>query len=64
MSEQIKLEELMDAKELAPILGITPFLLARMAKNKKVPAIKIGNRWLFCKDKVEKFISEKMGEIL
>lgn len=63
MSEQVKLEDLMDAKELAPILGISTLLLSRMAKSKKVPAIKIGNRWLFCKDKVEKFISEKMGEV-
>lgn len=63
MTDSVKLEDLMDAKQLAPILGITTFLLTRMAKDKKLPATKVGNRWLFCKEKVERYINDKMEEV-
>jgi excisionase family DNA binding protein len=40
-------ERLIDAKQAAEILDISPTKIKRMAATGEVPAIQIGNRWKF-----------------
>jgi excisionase family DNA binding protein len=40
-------EPLIDAKQAAEILNISPTKIKRMAQAGQVPAIQIGNRWKF-----------------
>ena len=40
-------ERLLDLQEAASILGMHWKTLERMARNRKVPALKVGKRWKF-----------------
>ena len=40
-------ERLLDLREAASILGMHWKTLERMARNRKVPALKVGKRWKF-----------------
>ena len=40
-------EKIVDAKEIAGFLGITEATVYRLAKSKKLPAVRIGNQWRF-----------------
>jgi excisionase family DNA binding protein len=39
------LERLLNLEEAAPVLGMHWKTLERMARNKKMPALKVGKRW-------------------
>ncbi len=40
-------EPLLNLEAAASVLGMHPKTLERMARNKKVPALKVGKRWKF-----------------
>jgi len=60
MNKSVKLENLMDVSTAARMLGITDKSLNRLARLKRIPAIKISNKWFFPKERIEKFIEEQM----
>jgi len=41
--------------EAAEILGITCVAMGRLARQGKIPSVKVANRWLIPKDVVEEF---------
>jgi excisionase family DNA binding protein len=40
-------ERLLNLEEAAPVLGVHSKTLERMARNKKIPALRVGKRWKF-----------------
>lgn len=50
-------------KEAASLLGVNTQLLCNMAKNKIIPAVKIGQGWIFRQEVIKEFIikGEKGG---
>jgi len=39
-------------KELAEFLGVSPYSIYKLAREKKIPAFKIGNKFRFDRDAV------------
>ncbi len=48
--------ETLTPNEVAKILRIHPFSVTRLARQKKLPAFKVGGVWRFRKDQFEKWI--------
>jgi excisionase family DNA binding protein len=44
---EIDFEKVLDSREAAALLGIHPKTLQRLARSRKVPAIRIGKSWAF-----------------
>jgi excisionase family DNA binding protein len=53
--------EVMDIRQAADYLGVSGDTLYRYASEGFVPAFKLGNRWRFKKDLLEKWMDEKSG---
>jgi excisionase family DNA binding protein len=53
-------EPLIDAKQAAEILNISPTKLKRMARAGQVPAIQIGNRWKFRASWLDKWLNSRV----
>lgn len=53
-------EPLIDAKQAARILNISPTKLKRMAHAGEVPAIQIGNRWKFRASWLDKWLNSRV----
>ena len=53
------LEKLLDAKEVANILGETEEWIYRQAKTKKMPSIKLGKYWKFSPVQLQKWLDRK-----
>ena len=51
--------EIMDIKELSSYLGIGKSKIYAMARNKKIPASRIGRQYRFYKVLVDKWLQEK-----
>ena len=49
--------ETLTPTEIAKILRIHPFSVTRLARQKKLPAFKVGGVWRFQKDQFEQWIS-------
>jgi hypothetical protein len=63
MNKSIALENLMDVNTTAGMLGITDKALMRLARLKRIPALKISNKWFFPKERIELFIQEQMDGV-
>lgn len=50
---------LMSLYELAKYLGVSNMTIYRYVKRKKIPALKIGRRWKFRKERIDKWLEEK-----
>jgi len=48
--------ETLTPKEVAKILKLHPFSVTRLARQKKLPAFKVGGSWRFQKDQFEDWI--------
>lgn len=53
-------EPLIDAKQAARILNISPTKVKRMAQAGQVPAIQIGNRWKFRASWLDKWLNDSV----
>ena len=50
------------AAEAAQTLDITPAGLGRVIQSRRVPAVKVANRWLLARDDVEAFAATYAGK--
>ena len=51
--------ETLTPNELSKILKLHPFTVARLAREGKLPAFKVGGSWRFRKDRFEQWIETR-----
>lgn len=51
--------EVMDIKQAAAYLGVSPDTLYKYAAEGFVPAFKLGNRWRFRKTRIDEWMQEQ-----
>jgi excisionase family DNA binding protein len=54
-----KQKEVMTLREASQYLGISPDTLYKYLNDDKIPAFKLGNRWRFKKDLLDRWIEKK-----
>ncbi len=54
-------KEIMTAKDVAEYLHIHPLTVHKYARERKIPAFKIGSDWRFHKKYIEDWIQEKLA---
>jgi len=52
--------EILTTKEVAEYLHLHPFTVKKFARERKIPAFKIGADWRFHKKYIEKWIEKKL----
>ena len=55
-----RLKEVMTLREASQYLGISPDTLYKYLSEKSIPAFKLGNRWRFKKDLLDRWIERKI----
>ncbi|MDY6917516.1 MAG: helix-turn-helix domain-containing protein [Chloroflexota bacterium] len=50
---------LMNTGEVAKYLRVSRSLIYRMAREGQIPALKVGRKWLFRKETIEQWLSER-----
>ena len=61
------LSEAYTSEEVAQYLKLHPYTVRRLAREKKIPAFRVGGQWRFRKDEIDKWsrsypFSEKKGK--
>ena len=56
-------KEVMTLREASEYLGISPDTLYKYLGEDKIPAFKLGNRWLFKKDLLDRWMERKSERI-
>ncbi|MBH0176258.1 helix-turn-helix domain-containing protein [Fictibacillus sp. 23RED33] len=51
-------KDILNAEEVAALLGIQPLTVKEWARNGKIPAAKVGKQWLFSRRKLVEWIEE------
>jgi excisionase family DNA binding protein len=59
-----KQKEVMTLQEASQYLGISPDTLYKYLNEDKIPAFKLGNRWRFKKDLLDRWIEKKSERVL
>jgi len=54
-----RLREVMTLREASQYLGISPDTLYKYLSEGKIPAFKLGNRWRFKKDLLDRWMEKK-----
>ena len=54
-----RLKEVMTLREASQYLGISPDTLYKYLGEDKIPAFKLGNRWRFKKDLLDRWMEKK-----
>jgi excisionase family DNA binding protein len=54
-----RLKEVMTLREASQYLGITPDTLYKYLSDRSIPAFKLGNRWRFKKDLLDRWMESK-----
>lgn len=52
---------MMSVVEAAAYLGVSPFSLRKLAREKRIPAGKIGRQWRFSKEDLDGFLRGQYG---
>lgn len=52
---------MMSIFEAAEYLGVSVFSLRKLAREKKIPAGKVGRQWRFRKDDLDSFVRSQYG---
>ena len=55
-----RLKEVMTLREASQYLGITPDTLYKYLSEKEIPAFKLGNRWRFKKDLLDRWMENRI----
>jgi excisionase family DNA binding protein len=55
-----RLKEVMTLREASEYLGISPDTLYKYLSEKSIPAFKLGNRWRFKKDLLDRWMERKI----
>ena len=58
-----KQKEVMTLREASQYLGISPDTLYKYLNEDKLPAFKLGNRWRFKKDLLDRWIEKKSERV-
>ena len=58
-----KQKEVMTLREASQYLGISPDTLYKYLNEDKIPAFKLGNRWRFKKDLLDRWIEKKSERV-
>ena len=59
-----RLKEVMTLREASEYLGISPDTLYKYLSDDKIPAFKLGNRWRFKKDLLDRWIEKKSERVV
>ena len=54
-----QLTEAYTAEEIAKYLKLHPYTIRRLAREKKIPAFRVGGQWRFRKDEIDKWSKNK-----
>ncbi|HVW78691.1 MAG TPA: helix-turn-helix domain-containing protein [Alloacidobacterium sp.] len=60
---RIEVREVMDIRQAADYLGISPDTLYKYASESFIPAFKLGNRWRFKKSRLDDWMDRQSGGI-
>ncbi|MBU1998231.1 MAG: helix-turn-helix domain-containing protein [Candidatus Omnitrophica bacterium] len=56
-----ELSEAYTAEEVAKYLKLHPYTVRRFARDKKIPAFRVGGQWRFRKDDIDKPVRQWFG---
>src|ERR1700744_3642227 len=56
-----EIREVMDIRQAADYLGISPDTLYKYASESFIPAFKLGNRWRFKKTRLDEWMDQQSG---
>ena len=56
-----EIREVMDIRQAASYLGISPDTLYKYASESFIPAFKLGNRWRFKKSRLDDWMDQQSG---
>lgn len=59
-----RLKEVMTLREASQYLGISPDTLYKYLSEARIPAFKLGNRWRFKKDLLDRWMEHKSERVL
>ena len=59
-----RLREVMTLREASQYLGISPDTLYKYLSENRIPAFKLGNRWRFKKDLLDRWMERKSERVL
>ncbi len=59
-----RLKEVMTLREASQYLGISPDTLYKYLSENRIPAFKLGNRWRFKKDLLDRWMERKSERVL
>ena len=59
-----RLKEVMTLREASQYLGISPDTLYKYLSEDRIPAFKLGNRWRFKKDLLDRWMEKKSERAL
>lgn len=54
-------DEILTLKEISKYLRLSPDTVYKMAHEDKIPALKIGKKWRFRKERIDKWLREQEG---
>ena len=58
-----RLKEVMTLREASQYLGISPDTLYKYLSENRIPAFKLGNRWRFKKDLLDRWMEKKSERV-
>jgi len=58
--EMDRVKEVMTLREASQYLGVSPDTLYKYLSEKSIPAFKLGNRWRFKKDSLDRWMERKI----
>ena len=58
-----EIREVMDIRQAADYLGISPDTLYKYASESFIPAFKLGNRWRFKKSRLDDWMDQQSGVV-
>ena len=54
--------QIMNSQEAGDYLKVSKLFIQTLAKNKKIPATKIGRSWIFTRDSLDRWIRKRLNE--
>ena len=55
-------DEILTTETLAKYLHMNPQVIARMARERRIPGYKLGKKWLFKKSIIDEWLEKKIRE--
>jgi excisionase family DNA binding protein len=58
MEDAVKLDRLLDVRQVASCLGLSRWTIRRMCRLGKIPAIRINNQWRFHPHEIDRWLGD------